>query len=320
MAAVAAAADSPCVSSADGPSLDAAVVSHTQLALPAGMLTAQRKYIVALAGATDSLGEAEARLGATRESLAESLRSISDRLDLSDPRQFGRLARRQATLDASPQGIYGVDPEGQCLFANRVSAGMFGYRAEELLGTNIYALLHHRWPYGSRLPPTACEILTLLRAADIAHAAEALFWGWDGRPIWVAYTVASVGVPGAPVASVVVFEDSSDRVRSAQALSISDARFEMVLDAAQTVAFQVDLRTGRTMCSHNASRALGLELGTTVMSYEDFLSRVRPHDRRRVDPQRHGCSAGRPVRDRRHQRHPETRRGAAVPPTGAGHA
>ena len=60
------------------------------------------------------------------------------------------------------------------------------------------------------------------------------------------------------------------------------ARFARI-DAAQTVAFQVDLHTGRTACSDNAFRALGLDAGTTVTTYEDFLSRVHPDDRARVD-------------------------------------
>jgi diguanylate cyclase (GGDEF)-like protein/PAS domain S-box-containing protein len=280
-----AAAVNSCVTSAGAPPLDAAVVSLPQrvLATAVRMLTARQKYIVAVVGSTDSLGEAAARLGISRKLLVESLRPISARLGLSDPTKLARLARRQVLLAASPQGIFGVGPDGRCLFANRVSAEMFGYTPDELLGANIHELIHHSRADGSRLPPEACTILAALHRGDIDDAAEEVFWHRDSRPIWVAYAVASVGLPGSPRAAVVVLEDISDRVRSAQALSISHASLEMVLDAAQTVAFQVDLRTGRTVCSDNAFRALGLDAGTTVMTYEDFLSRVHPEDRTRVE-------------------------------------
>jgi PAS domain S-box-containing protein len=247
------------------------------------MLTARQKLIVAVIGGTDSLGEAAGKLGVSRESLMESLRSISARLSLGKAGDLVRLARQHAVLDASPQGIYGVGTDGRCLFANRMAAEMFGYTVDQFLDADIHKLIHHSRPDGSELSREGCTILAALRSDEVEMVAEGVFWHSDGRPVWVAYNVASISMPGSSVAAVVTMDDITDRVRSAKELSISQASLEMVLEATQTVAFQVDVRTGQMVCSANASVALGLDPDATVRAYEDFLEHVHRDDRPRVD-------------------------------------
>jgi diguanylate cyclase (GGDEF)-like protein/PAS domain S-box-containing protein len=65
--------------------------------------------------------------------------------------------------------------------------------------------------------------------------------------------------------------------------SANQAYLEFALEATQTVAFQVDLRTGRTIRSDNARGFLGLEPSSRSDTYDQFVARVHPDDQAKVD-------------------------------------
>jgi diguanylate cyclase (GGDEF)-like protein/PAS domain S-box-containing protein len=65
--------------------------------------------------------------------------------------------------------------------------------------------------------------------------------------------------------------------------SVNQAYLEFALEETQTVAFRVDLRTGTTVRSDNAREILGLEGSALSDSYDQFVNRVHPDDRAKVD-------------------------------------
>ncbi len=67
-------------------------------------------------------------------------------------------------LDALGDGIYGVDPEGRCTFANRAALQMLGYATPgEVLGRTMHALIHHTRPDGTPYPRADCPLLHTLQ-------------------------------------------------------------------------------------------------------------------------------------------------------------
>ncbi|MEX2530961.1 MAG: PAS domain-containing protein, partial [Gemmatimonadota bacterium] len=56
-------------------------------------------------------------------------------------------------------GVYAIDREGRCTFANRESVRLLGYDdASELLGRNMHALVHHTRLDGTTYPEDECGI------------------------------------------------------------------------------------------------------------------------------------------------------------------
>ena len=67
-------------------------------------------------------------------------------------------------LNSTGEGIYGIDLNGNCTFANPACARLLGYESrEELLGRNMHDLVHHSRPNGEAYPEKECRIYQALR-------------------------------------------------------------------------------------------------------------------------------------------------------------
>ena len=69
----------------------------------------------------------------------------------------------QALLDSAGEGIWGVDLEGRCTFVNRSALAALGFEANELVGKNMHAMVHHHWPDGSFYPGEDCDVYNVFR-------------------------------------------------------------------------------------------------------------------------------------------------------------
>ena len=245
-------------------------------------LTPRQQHVVAVVGEADGLGAAARALGISAKSLSEALVDISERLGVSGPHELYEIARRHGGLDAAPQAIYGLDRDGRCLFANRPARELFGYTREELLGANMHGRIHHSRADGTPLAEADCAIYQSIRDGRQQTVGQDVFWHRDGSPVWASYTVVPESAGDTGIAAAIIFEDISQTVRADEQLSISRARLELALQAAGMVAFQVDLRTGKTVRSDNATSILGLGPGE-LHGYEDFVSLVHPDDRSKVE-------------------------------------
>ena len=245
-------------------------------------LTPRQQHVVAAVGEADGLGVAARALGISARSLSHALVSISDRLGLRGPHELYEIARRHGGLDAAAQAIYGLDHDGRCVFANRPARELFGYTRDELLGANMHGLIHHSRADGTPVAEADCAIYQTIRDRRRQTVGQDVFWHRDGSPVWASYTVVPELAGDTGIAAAIIFEDISQTVRADEQLSISRARLELALQAANMVAFQVDLRTGKTVRSDNATSILGLAPGE-LHGYEDFVSRVHPDDRSKVE-------------------------------------
>src|SRR5215469_13716020 len=92
-----------------------------------------------------------------------------------------RLTQRmQLLLDSTGQGIYGVDPQGNCTFVNRATCEMIGYRSEEILGRNMHELVHHHKPDGSPYPVDECSLYRAIRTGEGGRGEDEVIWRRDG--------------------------------------------------------------------------------------------------------------------------------------------
>lgn len=70
-------------------------------------------------------------------------------------------ARREidALLEATGDGVLGIDLDGRCISLNRAGARLLGYSESEILGRDVHATLFHTTPEGAPFPREESDLL-----------------------------------------------------------------------------------------------------------------------------------------------------------------
>jgi two-component system sensor histidine kinase TtrS len=115
-------------------------------------------------------------------------------------------------LDSVGDGIFGVDLEGNCTFANKAMARLTGWRVDELVGKNQHRLLHHSHADGSPHPVDKCPVYSTTEEGKPRYINDDVFWKKNGKPMSVEYSSTPIkGVEDKIIGSVVVFRDTTAR-------------------------------------------------------------------------------------------------------------
>lgn len=150
------------------------------------------------------------------QTLVGYLSGIVERTILTTQAQQARK-RLQLLLDSVGEGIYGVDAEGRCTFANPACVKLLGYRSsDELIGKSMHHLIHHTKPNGKPYPIEECPLLSTARRGEPYHAEEELLWRADGTSFYADQRASPVYEEGRLMAAVITFTDVSAR-RQAEA-------------------------------------------------------------------------------------------------------
>jgi diguanylate cyclase (GGDEF)-like protein/PAS domain S-box-containing protein len=152
-------------------------------------------------------------------SLARALRHAIER-----KRTAERLRVQADILAAVRDGVVVADREGTITYWNQGAAKIFGYTAEEAIGSGV-ALLY---------PGSEAAIATFRRDLDDTFAGQSPNGEWqgvrkNGTRVWVDIVVSALrGETGELTGTVCVAKDITDRRRAAEA----QARLTAILDAA----------------------------------------------------------------------------------------
>ncbi len=118
-------------------------------------------------------------------------------------------------LNSAAEGIYGIDLNGNCTFANKSCINMLGYSSEEeLLGKNIHNLIHHSYENGKPMAFSECSIQKTIIYNIETHCEDEVFWKKDGNKLEVEYFSFPQIQNGKVVGSVVTFIDISERKKT----------------------------------------------------------------------------------------------------------
>ncbi|MDH4161821.1 MAG: PAS domain S-box protein [Nitrospirota bacterium] len=135
-------------------------------------------------------------------------------------------------LDSTAEGIYGVDPRGNCTFCNPSCLRMLGYeREEELLGKNTHRLFHHTRADGQALPEADCRIYQAYQKNTGIHVDDEVFWRKDGSSFPVEYWSYPVIEKGAVTGTVVAFVDITERKKADSSLREEKNKIEAIIAA-----------------------------------------------------------------------------------------
>jgi PAS domain S-box-containing protein len=128
--------------------------------------------------------------------------------------------RRQRTMlvEATTDGLYTVDTDGRCTFANGSAATLLGYDRERLLGEDLHRLVHSRHPDGTPYPSDECPLYRAFRAGVYVRGDGEVFWRADGTAFPINYSSSPLVEDGRITGAVVTFSDVTERKRSERAL------------------------------------------------------------------------------------------------------
>lgn len=158
-------------------------------------------------------------------------RSVGTMQDITE-RRLAQLERealqreRLLLLESTGEGIYGIDPHGNCTFVNQAAAHMLGYEVAAMLGQNIHALIHHQHADGSHYPMADCPVYLAAVSGQAAKVEHEVFWRKDGTAMPVNYTAHPIRDADKITGAVVTFSDITQRIRAEAELRIAETAFQ----------------------------------------------------------------------------------------------
>lgn len=122
-----------------------------------------------------------------------------------------QMQQWQALLDSAAEGIWGLDLEGNCTFANRMAVSIFGFSSDaELIGSNIHELVHHHYPDGRYFPISECPIYGVLKKNEPIRQMLDTMFRKDGSSFIAEVSAQPVTVEGTVIGVVVTFRDVTE--------------------------------------------------------------------------------------------------------------
>jgi PAS domain S-box-containing protein len=133
-------------------------------------------------------------------------------------------------LNSTGEGIYGVDLDGNCTFANPACVRILGFESgDELLGRNMHDLVHHTLPNGDPYPMADCQIYRAFQEGNGVHIDTEVMWKADGSRFHAEYWSYPVEQDNQPIGSVLTFVDITERRRLERQLRTEHERAERLL-------------------------------------------------------------------------------------------
>lgn len=179
-----------------------ALVGDTLRKAAAGDLTARVKL-----NERDEIGEIARALDLTLQMIRQD-REIVDSL----------RRENEIILNTVGDAIYGVDAAGRLTFVNPAMERMIGWKAADIIGKSVHALVHHTRSDGSPFPHDDCPLYQAYLAGRPCGLDNEKFWRRDGSSFDVECTTTPIREGEVLVGQVAVFRDISNRKRDERAL------------------------------------------------------------------------------------------------------
>jgi PAS domain S-box-containing protein len=186
-----------------------------------------------------------------------------------------RLQKLQTVLDSTGEGIYGIDLEGRCTFANQACLRLTGHASvDSLLGKNMHDLLHHTRNDGSPFPVEECRIFQAFREGAGTHVEDEVLWRADGSPFLAEYWSYPQWSMGGLAGVVVTFLDISERKAAEAAVQEALERLQTIADQAPGLLYQFRMRPDGSFCFPFANQALRTAYGVSPEEAREDGSRA----------------------------------------------
>ncbi len=121
--------------------------------------------------------------------------------------------QRELILESVGDGIYGIDLDGNLTFINKAAAEILGYTSDQLIGRDVFELIHHSNADGTPAGKATNLIFQSMRRHEQIRTRDEVFWRKDGSSIPVEYSAAPLVENDVVCGMVVAFQDVSERRR-----------------------------------------------------------------------------------------------------------
>ena len=217
----------------------------------------------------------------TRETLLEELAAMRRRV--VELEQDGTavtvveeaLLKFEKAVETMQIGVTITDLEGTILYTNPAEAKMHGYAVEELIGVNagvFSPLQNHRQAVSS---DDLALMTSWRRETENARKDGSVF------PVHLMSDVVR-NSRGEPIGIVSTCEDISERKRAELALRESEERYSLAAAGANDGLWDWDLKSNKVFFSQRWKSMLGYADSDIGSGLEEWLKRVHPEDRARV--------------------------------------
>ncbi len=204
------------------------------------------------------------------DTVAERTAELAEKQDLLRTAE----ERSRLLLNSAGEGIFGVDAEGRCTFANPTAMKLLGYSNEELIGQNIHKTIHHSHQDGSLYPVENCPMFKSFTEGTTHRVADEVLWRKDGTHFPVEYASTPMEKDGRLVGAVITFGDITERKAAAE-------RFSALLESAPDAMIVSDETGNIVLVNSQAEVLFGYSREELIGKKIDMLV---PEDIREVHP------------------------------------
>jgi len=151
-----------------------------------------------------------------RADLAEQVRlqmEVSAANAVLEERVSERTEELRLLLQSAGEGIFGVDAGGQITFVNPVALNLLGFDEEEMIGKDVYGLIHHSRQDGSRYPKEDCPLHKTCSSGIQMNVTDEVLWRKDVQSFPAEYSSTPIIKDGKVMGAVVTFRDITERKR-----------------------------------------------------------------------------------------------------------
>ncbi len=186
-------------------------------------------------------------------------------------------------LQATGDGVYGLNSEGKTVFANPAACRLTGFSEEEMLGKSQHKLCHHSHSDGSNYDVHECPIYLAFKDGKIHRESNEVFWRKDGTSFPVEYVSTPIWDAGELIGAVVSFRDISERVALEAKLVESKERERLLQSDLHHVARVSAMGEVASAMAHELNQPL-----TAVMNYVQASRRLLDADTQTAKQKAHG--------------------------------
>ena len=185
----------------------------------------------------------------------------------------------RSLLNATGEGVYGIDLHGDCTFANPACVELLGFESDaDLLGRNMHDLIHHTRLDGAPYPVEECRIYHAFREERGTHVGDEIVWRADGTSFAAEYWSHPVRHHDELVGAVVTFVDISERKQAEDDLRRSEATVRSILSATGQGIYGTDLDGNCTFANPACVNLLGFESDADLLgvNMHQLIHHTRP--------------------------------------------
>ena len=187
---------------------------------------------------------------------------LEQRVDERTRQLYASEAHSLRLLNATSDGIIGVDTGGNISFANRAAQNMLGYAENELIGRNLHETLHPFCPDGSHNPRESCTLCRARLGSDEMRFTLESFLHKSGDIVLVSGSIAPILEENAATGSILAFHDVGEAYKS-------ELWQRIIFDSAGEAFFIWDEKRKLQSCNAAAVKWLG------ASSKEEVLARIK---------------------------------------------